>query len=154
MSPHTEQPTRVEIVRLVQRLSVASLRYSDRAGAAHGLHRSDLQALQVLAEARDQGAPAVTPGRLAAALSLSPSATSTLLDRLERAGHVRRGHDDADRRRVTVDMTPTAGAEARAMFGPLAAAMSEAMAEFDDVELAVAARFVVAMTEVIEGQET
>lgn len=138
---------RYEVVRLVQRLSTASLRYVDREGAARGLHRSDLNALQALAEAR--GA-AMSPGELATALALSPSATTTVLDRLERAGHVRRRHDEHDRRRVAVTMTETAGAEARAMFGPLASAMVEAMDDFDDAEVEVIARFLDAAAETIE----
>jgi DNA-binding MarR family transcriptional regulator len=38
------------------------------------------------------------PGELERLLSLSPAAATALLGRLERAGHVERQHDTADRR--------------------------------------------------------
>lgn len=143
---------RYDVVRLVQRLTTASGHFVDRAGGARGLHRSDLEALQVLVRARESGDPLVTAGGLARALSLSPSATTALVDRLERAGHVRRAPDEHDRRRVGLEMTETAGAEARALFGPLAASMLDAMDELDDAEIAVVTRFLTLASEVVEDQ--
>lgn len=151
----TDQSTaaRYAVVRLVQRLTTASGHFVDRAGGARGLHRSDLEALQVLARARESGDPLVSAGGLARELSLSPSATTALVDRLVRAGHVRRAPDEVDRRRVGLEMTETAGAEARALFGPLAASMLDAMDELDDDEIAVVARFLHLASEVVEQQD-
>ncbi|WP_293784206.1 MarR family winged helix-turn-helix transcriptional regulator [uncultured Aeromicrobium sp.] len=143
-------PRRYDVVRLVQELATASLRFTDRAGAARGLHRSDLNALQALARAREDGQAGLSARQLAEALSLSPSATTTLLDRLERAGHVTRGLDAKDRRRITVSMTDAAGSEAQAMFGPLAAALLEMMSEFDEEEVEVIARFLRAASDIID----
>ncbi len=142
-----------EVVRLVRELSERSSRYADRAGAARGLHRSDLSALLVLARAREEGREPLSPGVLARELTLSPSATTTLLDRLERSGHVERSHDAADRRRVSLEMTASAGETARAMFGPVAAAMEASMADFNDDEIAVVRRFLGAMIEAIDAQD-
>lgn len=153
MEPHThpEQPTgRAELARLVQELTSASLRYSDRVGGARGMNRTDLHALQALARARMAG-DVLTPSALAEALSMSPSATTAVVDRLERVGHVRRVHDDVDRRRIALEMTPSAGSEARSMFGPLAAAIHAMAEEFDDVEIAVIARFLRLATAVVEA---
>lgn len=152
MSAHPGPPddVRYRVVRLVQRLATASLRFSDRAGAARGLHRSDLQALQALLGARESGEVPMTAGRLARSLSLSPSATTTLVDRLERAGHVRRTHDATDRRRVGLEMTEHAGREARAIYGPMAMSMHEALVAFDDAEIAVVLRFLEVASEVVE----
>lgn len=145
-------PLRRSLVELVQELSTASLHFSDRAAGAHGLHRSDLQALRVLATAREGGEPPVTASALAHALTLSPSATTALADRLERAGHVRRVRDVDDRRRVGLEMTPSAGEEARAMFGPLAAQLASMMEDFDEDELAVVERFLVAAIRTVNDQ--
>lgn len=158
MSTHAGPPApgsdaRYDVVRLVQRLTSASLHYTDRAGGARGLHRSDLQALQALVQAREAGEASMTAGGLARALSLSPSATTALVDRLERAGHVRRAPDETDRRRVGLEMTETAGSEARALFGPLAASMLQAMDELDDAEIEVVARFLRLASEVVEAQD-
>ena len=142
-----------EVVRLVRDLSERSSRYADRAGAARGLHRSDLSALLVLARAREEGRDPLSPGVLARELMLSPSATTTLVDRLERSGHVERTHDATDRRRVSLAMTASAGATARDMFGPVAAAMASAAAEFSDAEMDVVRRFLGAMVEAVDAQD-
>ncbi|WP_229054572.1 MarR family winged helix-turn-helix transcriptional regulator [Aeromicrobium sp. Leaf350] len=140
---------RLEVVRRLQSLTTATLHFTDRAAASRGLHRSDLQALQALVAARESGADAVTPGELSQALTLSPSATTTLIDRLERAGHVRRDHDQHDRRRVGLTMTKHAGTEARAMFGPMAMAMVEALSDFDDDQVATILAFLETATAVV-----
>ena len=152
MTTHPGGPdaaARAEIVHRLQALTTATLHFTDRAAASRGLHRSDLQALQALVAARQAGAAALTPGELAHALTLSPSATTTLIDRLERAGHVERRHDQRDRRRVALAMTEHAGAEARALFGPMAGAMVAAMEDFDDEQVATILRFLTTATHVI-----
>lgn len=141
-----------EVAVLLQRLTAATSRYSDRAGAARGLHRSDLHALQAVVQARMDDRPPLTPSRLATTLGLSPSATSALLDRLERVGHVRRDHDPVDRRRVGVHVTETAGREARAIFGPLAVRMGRLVEEMEPDEVEVVVRFLRAAADVVETQ--
>ncbi len=149
VNPHSDPSVqaRYEVVRGVQGLSAAALRFIDREGSSRGLHRSDLQALHALDEA---GGAAMSPSEIARALSLSPSATTTLLDRLERAGHVDRTHAVDDRRRVNVTMTASAGAEARSMFLPLAEAMMAMMDDFEDEEIAVVGRFLAAARQTID----
>jgi DNA-binding MarR family transcriptional regulator len=66
-----------------------------------GIHDTDFRCLDIL----DQDGP-MTAGRLAQRARLSPAAMTTLLDRLERKGLARRARDDADRRRVLVEVTP------------------------------------------------
>ena len=50
----------------------------------------------------------LTAGQLASRLKLTTAAITGVLDRLERAGHARRTHDQEDRRRVVVQPTPEA----------------------------------------------
>jgi DNA-binding MarR family transcriptional regulator len=66
-----------------------------------GVNGTDFRCLDIL----DQDGP-MTAGRLAQRARLSPAAMTTLLDRLERRGLARRIRDDADRRRVLVEVTP------------------------------------------------
>ena len=68
-----------------------------------GLNRTDLRCVGRLFF----GGPA-TAKDLAAATRLTAGALTTVLDRLERAGYTRRVEDPADRRRVRVELTPTA----------------------------------------------
>ena len=65
-----------------------------------GLSGTDYQATNLLA----LDGP-LSSGELAARLGLTTGATTRLIDRLERAGYLRRVHDPADRRRVMVEQT-------------------------------------------------
>jgi hypothetical protein len=50
-------------------------------------------------------------------------------------------------------MTASAGETARSMFGPVAAAMTEAMQDFSDDEIDVVRRFLGAMVEAVDAQD-
>ena len=68
-----------------------------------GSSRSDYDALEAL----DEQGP-MTPGELAAALSLTSGSVTALVGRLEQLGWATREHDTADRRRVIVRLTTKA----------------------------------------------
>lgn len=65
---------------------------------AAGLNATDYYALNLL----DLSGP-LTSGELAAQTGLTTGATTRLIDRLERGGHVRRSPDPSDRRKVIVE---------------------------------------------------
>ncbi|MFC7981048.1 MarR family winged helix-turn-helix transcriptional regulator [Streptomyces sp. NPDC057336] len=121
-----------EINRLVQSFA-----------GTHGLHATDVQALAAILDAPRP----MTPGRLREHLGLTSGAVTACVDRLERAGHVRRVRESADRRVVHLHYVPDARAAARTYFRPLADAAAAARARFDDAELAVVLRFLAAMNE-------
>ena len=89
------------IVALIRELAIEIGRYSDVYATAHEMNVTDLEALAYICAA-DSASIAVTAGDLSAGLSLSPPATSAMLTRLERAGHVRRQPDPTDGRKVRV----------------------------------------------------
>ncbi|MGW6059248.1 MarR family winged helix-turn-helix transcriptional regulator [Streptomyces sp. NPDC055189] len=111
--------------------------------AGHDLHATDVQALAAILDADDP----LTPGRLREHLGLTSGAVTACLDRLERAGHIRRSRDSADRRVVHLHYAPGAKAAARTFFQPLAAATESARVRFSADELSVALRFLAAMNE-------
>ncbi|MFG2869218.1 MarR family winged helix-turn-helix transcriptional regulator [Streptomyces sp. NPDC048338] len=110
---------------------------------AQGLHPTDVQALAVVLDSTEP----LTPGRLRERLGLTSGAVTACLDRLERAGHVRRSRESADRRVVHVHYVEGARAAARSYFMPLAQAAERALLRFDEDELAVALRFLGALNE-------
>ena len=61
----------------------------------------------------------VTAGELATEAGLTTGAITGVIDRLERAGYARRERDAADRRRVTVAVTPAFYAAAADVWGPV-----------------------------------
>src|SRR5205823_14478687 len=83
----------------------------------------------------------VGAGELAAMSGLSSGAVTGVIDRLERAGYVRRVPDPADRRRVRVQVIAAHLAPIEAIFAPMKVAMDEPAASFSDDELAVLADF-------------
>jgi DNA-binding MarR family transcriptional regulator len=139
---------RVEVGLLLRRLSVELDAVGQRFADLHGLGRTDVRALVAIMDAARRGEP-LTAGGLGAAVSLSSASVTALVDRLERAGHVRRVRDPADRRRVVLEMTATAMAAGTAFFGGLQRDLVAAMDGYSDADLAVIRRFLTAMTEVV-----
>ncbi len=105
--------------------------------ADQGLHPTDVQALSAIL---DSPVP-LTPSLLRQHLGLTSGAVSACVDRLERAGHITRVRESADRRVVHLRYVPGAQARARSYFGPLASATERVRRGFSDGELAVVLRF-------------
>ncbi len=85
------------------------------------------------------------PGIDNAAHCMRQGAITGVIDRLEKAGLVRRGHDAHDRRRVIIEPieNPVYGEEVGRVFGPLAlATISDIVERYTDEELAVVLDFV------------
>jgi DNA-binding MarR family transcriptional regulator len=93
-----------------------------------GINRTDGRCLDIL----DQHG-SMTAGRLAREARLTSGAVTTVLDRLEQAGYVRRKRDTVDRRRVLVEVTPLMWERAGVIWGPIAEA--DSLARFDDDQL-------------------
>ncbi|MCX4799485.1 MarR family winged helix-turn-helix transcriptional regulator [Streptomyces sp. NBC_01242] len=89
------------------------------------------------------------PTRLRALLGLTSGAVTACVDRLERAGHIRRVREDTDRRVVHLHYAADARAAARTHFCPLADALRRAGADFDEHELTVALRFLTALNDAL-----
>jgi DNA-binding MarR family transcriptional regulator len=147
--PAAREAAEWRLIELLRSFTIEVDRFVEVFAAEHGLHRTDLNAVAHLARASGEDRP-LTAGELSRLLSLSPSATTTLLDRLENAGHIERSHDPVDRRRVLVRIRPTAHDVAQAFFIPLGQRMREAMADYglEDLHLAndVIARMLTATT--------
>ena len=99
-----------------------------------GLNLSDLQCINILTITGP-----ITAGQLAEEMRLSTGAITGLVNRLERAGYVRRAKDPADGRRVVVELDAEALERAGAgIFGSQGKEIMDALiAGYDDRELAV-----------------
>jgi DNA-binding MarR family transcriptional regulator len=137
-----------EIALLLRRLSVELDAVGQRFAGLHGLGRTDVRALVAIMDAR-RGGSGMTAGALGSAVELSSASVTALLDRLERAGHLRRVRDPEDRRRVVLEISEAAMAAGAAFFGGLQRDLVAAMASYTDEELAVVRRFLTEMTQVI-----
>lgn len=108
-----------------------------RFAAREDLHPTDLQALSHLAQASGP----MTAGELARSLELSSGATTRLVDRLERMGHVERRPDDEDRRRRRIAVSPSARATAGDYFGQFSERIERLLETMDPQHHAVVAAF-------------
>lgn len=116
----------------LRRMGIVTVMFHQVMAEKLGLNVTDSRAFSILQETGP-----IPAGRLAELTGLSTGAVTTIIDRLEEVGYVRRESDPADRRRVIV--APVAD-EARdrkvealvgAMMGPLA----ERMEKYTDSEL-------------------
>ena len=83
---------------------------------------------------------------------MSSAGTTTLIDRLERPGYVRRVRDTRDRRKVFLEVTPEAVELGWAFFGPQIGAMVAGMRSLTGAELATVGRFLDAMSDIVVRQ--
>jgi DNA-binding MarR family transcriptional regulator len=138
-----------EIVRELQRYFAEARLVAHSFADLHGLHATDLHALIEVMNAEGRGNP-ITAGGLGQALGLSSGATTAVIDRLERLGHLNRVRTQSDRRRVFLHYAADGMALAREFFGPLGERSDAVMADFTDAELAIAHRFLVGMGDAIQ----
>jgi len=106
--------------------------HGQAAATAAGLPATDWYALSVLDLDGD-----MTAGDLAERTGLTTGAATRMIDRLERAGRVRRVADPADRRRVLVERVESGTAEVDALVGPARREVGAVFAGYSDAEQAV-----------------
>ena len=147
-----EPPSRRELLAELEaeapRHGASAVRLSIAIAHQLGLPPTDVQCLGLLADG-----PAA-PGDLAARLGLTTGAVTKVVDRLERAGYVRRSADPSDRRRVVVTAVPERLAAVAAHFAPMGERMSRHLATRTADELAVILAFMRAGSEAADEEIT
>jgi DNA-binding MarR family transcriptional regulator len=113
-----------------------------------GMHATDLQCLSLLTI---EPGP-VTTGQLAELTGLTSGSASRLVDRLVKAGYVRRKRDAADRRRVLVIPVRQAIRKVGAIWDSLGPAWSEMFDGYTADELALLIRHMRRTTELSRRQ--
>jgi DNA-binding MarR family transcriptional regulator len=113
-------------------------KFDELVGQLYGLSASERLCLSFLMGG------AQSASAIAREIRLTPAAVTTLLDRLEKRGYVRRQADPTDRRKVLVVAAEAALALARDVYGPMAKAGAAMLDEFGLDELKVMQRMVAA----------
>ncbi|WP_433711943.1 MarR family winged helix-turn-helix transcriptional regulator [Nocardia sp. CA-084685] len=104
--------------------------FDEAVAARLGLNRTDTRCLDIVL-----GRGPLAAGELSVQLKLSPAATTTVIDRLVRAGFVTRNQDPANRRRVLIEATETAQSTAAEIFTPVGQAGAKALARYNPTQL-------------------
>ena len=122
-----------ELQRATQRSTTDGILFHQAVADRVGLHVTDLRCLNVLARAGP-----LTAGELGQQLGLGTTgAVTRMVDRLERAGYVRRQADPGDRRRVIIHPLPDRLAAIASHYQGMAAAWTDLLAAYSDEQLAL-----------------
>ncbi|WP_136588102.1 MULTISPECIES: MarR family winged helix-turn-helix transcriptional regulator [Actinomycetes] len=113
-----------------------------------GMHGNDATALVHITSAEDRDVP-LSQVELGRRLGLSAAATSTLLSRLEDAGHINRHRGVPDKRTVTLRATPAVHDKVQAFFRSVGTDLDSLAATYPPDILASTTELVTAMTGVL-----
>ena len=127
-----EQALPAQVADGLRALSTEIDRLDQAAADRYGLNRTDMRALDIVGRAGP-----LAPTALAQLLGFTTGGVTTVLDRLERAGYIRRLADAADRRRLVVEATAATAARDQEVFGDLIRQTGELLATYTDDHLAV-----------------
>ncbi len=119
-----------ELSRALRAFLSASEAFDEALGRVLGLNPTDVRCVDLL----DQYGT-MTAGALAGVAGLSTGAVTFLIDRLERAGFVRRVRDLDDRRRVLVELVPFARSQIAELHQDLFEAWRESAQHFSVSDL-------------------
>lgn len=120
----------------VRKTTGQSTLLSEAISRRFGMTSSDLECLDLVCASGE-----LTAGQLAEASGLSTGAITGVVDRLERAGYVRRQRDPQDRRRVVVRVEPLADEHLGPCYAQLQQGFFDLCKRYSDAELALLEEF-------------
>ena len=112
-----------ELIREFRASTNQDLAFEHLAAEQLGVNETDLHCVNII-----ENSGGLSAGELASRSGLTAGGVTGVIDRLERAGFVRRVSDASDRRRVMVEVTAAFYGRADRIWGPLAADWHEALA--------------------------
>lgn len=150
-------PKRTERNRLLRRvglelgreLATTSLFFHTSLAEKLGLNATDTRCIDILS--RSASTP-MTAGALTEATGLTTGAITGILDRLERAGFVKRKKDANDRRKVLVELIPDEAARLGRLYEGLGARMEKLALRYTVVELQLLEGFLDANVEILNQE--
>lgn len=125
-----------ELEEAMRRSSAQGVLYGQAVANVAGIANSDLECMDILYLEGH-----VTAGRLAEVTGLTTGAITGVVDRLEKAGLVRRERDEHDRRKVFISVVPETGAKIGELYVPMQQAMEKVFSTYSDEELRLLLRF-------------
>ena len=128
----TERALAGQVAGSLRALSTEIDRLDQVAADRYGLNRTDMRALDILGQAGP-----LAPTALARMLGFTTGGVTSVLDRLERAGYVRRRPDPGDRRRQVVQATEATSVRDQEVFGDLIRGTGDLLASYTDDQLRV-----------------
>ena len=136
------------IGRIVMRWQDATQKYDETVGKIYGLNASERLCLSFLWLGRQ------TASAIAREIRLTPAAVTSLIDRLEKRGFVRRIPDPTDRRKVWIEAAEEAHRVTREAYLPLGEAGAKNLAKYSLAELEAVRAILTDAVAIQEAMET
>jgi DNA-binding MarR family transcriptional regulator len=125
-----------ELEEAMRRSTAQGAMFAKTVADRAGISASDMDCMDFLnLEGR------MTAGRLAELTGLTTGAITGVVDRLEKAGYVRRERDDSDRRKVFIAVVPETAASIGRFFVPMQQSMQKVWGRYSEEELRLLLRF-------------
>jgi DNA-binding MarR family transcriptional regulator len=121
----------------VRRMLAGAIIFNEQVADSLGLNATDLQCLNLL---ELQGA--LTPGELARCCSLTTGGVTVVLDRLEKAGYIRRQTNPRDRRSLLIRPVPARMRKLHKIYRSKSQSLASALSPYSDRELELILDFV------------
>jgi DNA-binding MarR family transcriptional regulator len=138
-----------ELMWEIRKFTRSSLMLQHVIAQKAGLHVTDAECIDFLMEMGPS-----TAGALAKATRLTTGAITNVIDRLEKAGFVKRGPDPNDRRKVVVSHIPEKKTATSAHYGALARDVQQLLQTYDEDQLALLKKHTAALTKIFQDRVT
>ncbi len=125
-----------EIVRQIRQSIAGSILFNQRVADRFGLLLTDMQCLSIL-----ELLGPVTPGKLAEYTGLTTGGVTVMLDRLEKAGLVKREPNPGDRRSLLVRVNPRKLKKISSVYAGISRQVESVLAETSESDLQSVAKF-------------
>lgn len=134
--------------KLGQDFSLAVVLFHQAVAEKAGLNVTDYKCLGTILQAQP-----VMPGQLARMIGLSSAAMTTVIDRLERAGFVRRSPDPEDRRRILITVNAEkVESEVLPHLMPFLKSMGGLFSDYTPDQIQLIVEFLVKLTDLFKAE--
>ena len=139
-------PELLYLVKSIKELTRETLLFQSHAAMRIGLNPTDGECLDFLMEKKS-----TTAGELARLTGLTTGAITSVIDRLEKSGFVKREKDALDRRKVIVRYLPGKEKEAAAIYGALAKDVIDKLGNYQKEDLEKLGEFTKGLIEIYKN---
>jgi DNA-binding MarR family transcriptional regulator len=136
MSTGTRLALHAELVGQIRRFIAGAIIFNQQVAERAGLHLTDMQCINLL-----ELLGPVTPGKLAECTGLTTGGVTVMLDRLEKAGFVKRQPNPNDRRSVLIRVNPRKLKKINALYAGVTNRLEAFFSETPEAELQSALKF-------------
>ncbi|HEY9142060.1 MAG TPA: MarR family transcriptional regulator [Bryobacteraceae bacterium] len=137
-----------ELVIQIRRFIAGTILFNQKAADRAGLHLTDMQCINLL----ELLGGSTTPGKLAEGTGLTTGGVTVMLDRLEKAGFIRRERNPNDRRSVLVRVNPRRLQKVNVLYAGVNRQVEALLRETPEAELRAVAAFFLRMNTVRREQ--